>query len=87
MSTVEAIKERYGLTDEEARRFALLILFRQSGVGSRFPTDGSPTLILDFVGGNVSNGATLGLDFAGQGYTAFSADPSAPGFANFWAWS
>lgn len=88
MTTVDAIKERYGLTDEEARRFALLVLFRQAGTGSRFPTDGSPTLILDFIGGNVPNGSTLGLDFTGQTYTAFSADPSAPqGFANFWAWS
>jgi len=57
------------------------------GGGGGLPTDGSPTLILDFVGGNVPYGATLGLDFTGQTYTAYSADPSASGFANFWAWS
>jgi hypothetical protein len=55
--------------------------------GNGLPGDGSPTLILDFIGGNVPNGATLGLDFTGQTFTAFSADPSASGFANFWAWS
>jgi hypothetical protein len=43
-TTVEAIKERYGLTDEEARRFALLILVRQSGPPR------AESLSLDFIG-------------------------------------
>jgi hypothetical protein len=64
----------------------LATLTSGSGIGGR-SRRGEPTLILDFVGGNVPYGATLSLDFTGQTYTAFSADPSASGFANFWAWS
>jgi hypothetical protein len=62
-----------------------------SGAGgfSDAPIDieGGPYLILDFVGGNVPYGSTLDLNFTGQTYTAFTADPSAQGFPNFWAWS
>lgn len=55
---------------------------RASGGGGQ-----EPTLILDFVGGNVPYGATLNLDFTGQTYTAYTADPAGQGFPNFWAWS
>jgi hypothetical protein len=48
---------------------------------------GEPTLILDFIGGNVPYGATLDLNFTGQTYTAYTADPAGQGFPNFWAWS
>lgn len=54
--------------------------------GGRGRRDG-PTLILDFVGGNVPYGSTLTLDFARQTYTAYTADPAGQGFPNFWAWS
>ena len=54
--------------------------------GGRGRRDG-PTLILDFVGGNVPYGSTLNLDFTGQTYTAYTADPAGQGFPNFWAWS
>ena len=49
--------------------------------------DEGPYLILDFVGGNVPYGATLNLDFTGQTYSAYTADPAGQGFPNFWAWS
>jgi hypothetical protein len=42
---------------------------------------------LDFVGGNVPYGSTLNLDFTGQTYSAYTADPAGQGFPNFWAWS
>lgn len=59
-----------------------------AGAGGRGRRDGGePTLILDFVGGNVPYGATLNLSFTDQIYTAYTADPSGQGFPNFWAWS
>jgi hypothetical protein len=59
-----------------------------SGAGGGGRRDGGePTLILDFVGGNVPYGSTLNLDFTGQTYTAYTADPAGQGFPNFWAWS
>lgn len=57
-----------------------------SGAGGFGGAD-EPTLILDFVGGNVPYGSTLNLDFTGQTYTAYTADPAGQGFPNFWAWS
>jgi hypothetical protein len=48
---------------------------------------GEPTLILDFIGGNVPYGSTLDLNFTGQTYSAYTADPAGQGFPNFWAWS
>jgi len=59
-----------------------------SGAGGGGRRDGGePTLILDFVGGNVPYGSTLNLNFTGQTYTAYTADPAGQGFPNFWAWS
>jgi hypothetical protein len=59
-----------------------------SGAGGGGRRDGGePTLILDFIGGNVPYGATLNLDFTGQTYSAYTADPAGQGFPNFWAWS
>jgi hypothetical protein len=59
-----------------------------SGAGGGGRRDGGePTLILDFIGGNVPYGATLDLNFTGQTYTAYAADPAGQGFPNFWAWS
>lgn len=49
--------------------------------------ESGPYLILDFVGGNVPYGSTLNLDFTGQIYSAYTADPAGQGFPNFWAWS
>lgn len=57
-----------------------------SGTGGR-SRRGEPTLILDFVGGNVPYGVSLDLSFTGQTYSAYSADAPAPAFANFWVWS
>jgi|LauGreSBDMM110SN_4_FD.fasta_scaffold388613_2 hypothetical protein len=59
-----------------------------SGAGGGGRRDGGePTLILDFVGGNVPYGSTLNLNFTGQTYSAYTADPAGQGFPNFWAWS
>jgi hypothetical protein len=59
-----------------------------SGAGGGGRRDGGePTLILDFIGGNVPYGSTLDLNFTGQTYRAYTADPAGQGFPNFWAWS
>ena len=59
-----------------------------SGRGrGRLPTDGSPTLILDFVGSAFETNQSLGLNFTDQTYSAYQTDPNAPSFANFWVWS
>ena len=51
------------------------------------PTDGSPTLILDFVGSAFETNQSLNLNFTEQTYGAYQTDPNAPSFANFWVWS
>lgn len=53
----------------------------------RLPTDGSPTLILDFVGSAFETNQSLGLNFTDQTYSVYQTDPNAPSFANFWVWS
>jgi hypothetical protein len=59
-----------------------------SGRGwGRLPTDGSPTLILDFVGSAFETNQSLSLNFTEQTYSAYQTDPNAPSFANFWVWS
>ena len=57
------------------------------GFGDAFPTDGSPTLVLDFVGSAFETNQSLGLDFTGQAYSAYQTDPVAPPFTNFQVWS
>jgi hypothetical protein len=58
-----------------------------SGRGrGRLPTDGSPTLILDFVGSAFETNQSLSLNFTQQAYSVYQTDPNAPPFANFWVW-
>lgn len=57
------------------------------GFGGSLPTDGSPTLILDFVGSAFETNQSLNLNFTEQTYGAYQTDPVAPPFANFWVWS
>ena len=57
------------------------------GFGGGLPTDGSPTLVLDFVGSAFETNQSLSLDFTDQTYSAYQTDPDAPSFANFWVWS
>lgn len=58
-----------------------------TGTEGGLPTDGSPTLVLDFVGSAFVTNKSLVIDFTGQAYSASQTDPNAPSFANFWAWS
>ena len=79
------IPVRYGLSVSIVTTATLTSGTGAGGGGRR--DGGEPTLILDFIGGNVPYGATLDLNFTGQTYTAYTADPAGQGFPNFWAWS
>ena len=57
------------------------------GFGDALPTDGTPTLVLDFVGSTFDTNQSLSLNFTQQAYSAYQTDPDAPSFANFWVWS
>lgn len=57
------------------------------GFGNSLPTDGSPTLVLDFVGSAFETTQSLNLNFTNQTYSANQTDPVAPFPANFWVWS
>lgn len=65
--------------------------FRTSGPLSRFPTDGTPTLILDFVPvADTVNGASLSLIFASDApsFTVNTQDPIQPGaLLNIQVWN
>lgn len=59
-----------------------------SGAGANsLPTDGTPTLVLDFVGTDPTYSNTLGLDFTTGTYGSYTADPVAPAYAAFYVWS
>lgn len=58
--------------------------------GNRFPTDGSYTLLMDFVPSDTdTDWLNLSLDFAGNYYRANEADASVPSgtFINILVWS
>ena len=60
-----------------------------SGFGSAFPTDGSPTLIIDFVPvADPVYGSTLSVDFTAQQYQTYTRDPADPtGFIDIQVWN
>lgn len=57
------------------------------GSEGRFPSDGSETLILSFVGGNLSSDYTLASNFLAQTNEVYETDPSAQGYVIIKVWS
>lgn len=54
----------------------------------RLPTDGTPTLILDFVPtADPTYGAALSLNFSSEQYRANAADPLSSGIINLQVWN
>lgn len=57
------------------------------GSSNTLPNNGTPTLVLDFVGTDPTYSNTLGLDFTTGTYGSYTADPVAPAYAAFYVWS
>ena len=57
-------------------------------VGGGLPSDGTPSLIIDFVPiADPTYGDSLSLNFTAGQYEAYATDPTAPGFVNIQVWS
>lgn len=54
--------------------------------GGGLPTDGSPTLILDFVPSDPVYDYTLATDFLTEQYEVYATDPTAPGYVILKVW-
>lgn len=57
------------------------------GGGGGLPTDGSPSLIIDFVPSDPVYDYTLDTNFLTQQYEAYATDPTVPGFAIIKVWN
>ena len=62
-------------------------LLANFGTGGGLPTDGSPTLIVDFVPSNTLASPSLSMNFAAQSYTTTVRDPLFPNdFVDIQVW-